>query len=268
MGLYQERTYAKYGSDQWREGLFYGHALSLPLFILRKNALIKEWNEALDSRKVWIGWGKKMIVPDAPFTKSSLDQLEKGWDVKVVFFKIANLIPILNRFNPFVEDQGSSSLNAASANPMGFIVPLILPLLLLNVATQLLCINGVNRLTARVTSLTVTLVLVVRKALSLAISVVLVGGGTGNLQLWAGSGAVLAGTIGYSLGGSKKQGKEKDKEGEKDDKEGKKQVEEEEEEEDPWSQAGRTFFNGEENGNPAGLKEGQRGVGLRSRRTG
>ncbi|RHZ80293.1 hypothetical protein Glove_137g59 [Diversispora epigaea] len=33
MGLYQEFTYAKYGSN-WREGLFYTHFLGLPLFLM------------------------------------------------------------------------------------------------------------------------------------------------------------------------------------------------------------------------------------------
>ncbi|RKP15120.1 UAA transporter [Piptocephalis cylindrospora] len=33
LGLYQEKTYAKYG-NQWREGLFYGHFLALPFFFI------------------------------------------------------------------------------------------------------------------------------------------------------------------------------------------------------------------------------------------
>ncbi|CAG8490399.1 1412_t:CDS:2 [Funneliformis caledonium] len=33
MGLYQEFTYVKYGSN-WREGLFYTHFLALPLFLI------------------------------------------------------------------------------------------------------------------------------------------------------------------------------------------------------------------------------------------
>ncbi|KAK0541822.1 golgi uridine diphosphate-N- acetylglucosamine transporter, partial [Tilletia horrida] len=81
-------------------------------------------------------------------------------------------------------------------------MPSFWPMLLLNVLTQLLCINGVNRLTSQVISLTVTLVLVIRKALSLAISVVGVGGRTGNPGLWAAAGAVLLGTVGYTLGSS------------------------------------------------------------------
>ncbi|KAE8210889.1 hypothetical protein CF327_g5301 [Tilletia walkeri] len=89
-------------------------------------------------------------------------------------------------------------------------VPSFWPVLLLNVLTQLLCINGVNRLTSQVTSLTVTLVLVLRKATSLAISVVWVGGRTGNWGLWSGAGAVLLGTIGYTLASSSSSPKKKE----------------------------------------------------------
>ncbi|KZT74481.1 UAA transporter, partial [Daedalea quercina L-15889] len=77
--------------------------------------------------------------------------------------------------------------------------------LFLNMLTQLLCVAGVHRLTARVSSLTVTLVLVVRKAVSLLISVLLfrgagrVTGGKAAL-MWAGAVLVFAGTVGYSIG--------------------------------------------------------------------
>lgn len=72
--------------------------------------------------------------------------------------------------------------------------------LFLNVLTQLFCVAGVNRLTARANSLTVSLILVVRKAVSLAVSVLLLGGSRGNAFLWAGAVAVLVGTVGYTLG--------------------------------------------------------------------
>ena len=77
--------------------------------------------------------------------------------------------------------------------------------LALNVLTQLVCVAGVNRLTSRVNSLTVALVLVVRKAVSLGISVLLLGSSRGNTYLWGGAAAVLVGTIGYTLGSRPKR---------------------------------------------------------------
>ena len=89
--------------------------------------------------------------------------------------------------------------------------------LLLNTLTQLVCVSGVNRLTVRVSNLTVTLVLVVRKAVSLIISVWVFGGSKpgqvmdarGRMLLWSGAACVFLGTILYSIasGGAKKKAK-------------------------------------------------------------
>lgn len=48
-------------------------------------------------------------------------------------------------------------------------------LLLINVATQYLCVRGVNRLAAISSALTITIVLNVRKFISLALSVAIFG---------------------------------------------------------------------------------------------
>lgn len=90
----------------------------------------------------------------------------------------------------------------------GLIVPSIFVYLLLNTCTQLVCVVGVNRLTGRVSSLTVTLILTVRKAISLLLSVAFYGG-QGNTEMWAGAGLVFIGTIGYSIGSKSKDSKEK-----------------------------------------------------------
>ncbi|KAL4400676.1 Golgi uridine diphosphate-N-acetylglucosamine transporter [Malassezia pachydermatis] len=87
---------------------------------------------------------------------------------------------------------------------LGTYVPSYYINLALNVLTQLICINGVNRLTSRVSSLSVSLILVVRKAVSLLISVVLLNRQSGSLGLWSGAFAVMAGTVGYAYGGMKR----------------------------------------------------------------
>ena len=80
--------------------------------------------------------------------------------------------------------------------------PAVLPALLANTLTQLLCVAGVNRLTTRVPALTVTLVLVVRKAVSLVLSVVLFDGSDVVWgMLWSGAFLVFAGTVGYTVSG-------------------------------------------------------------------
>jgi solute carrier family 35 (UDP-xylose/UDP-N-acetylglucosamine transporter), member B4 len=83
-----------------------------------------------------------------------------------------------------------------------FTLPAVLPALLANTLTQLLCTAGVNRLTTRVPALTVTLVLVVRKAVSLVLSVMLFDGSDVTWgMLWSGAFLVFAGTVGYTVSG-------------------------------------------------------------------
>jgi UDP-xylose/UDP-N-acetylglucosamine transporter B4 len=115
----------------------------------------------------------------------------------------------------YMELAGMSSslpvfLSLPGSEPLapGFVLPSALVYLLLNTCTQLLCVLGVNRLTGRVSSLTVTLILTVRKAVSLLLSVA-VYGGQGNMKMWAGGALVFIGTITYSTGSMPKQKEEK-----------------------------------------------------------
>ena len=91
----------------------------------------------------------------------------------------------------------TSSLPFPSPIPIAFVI------LGLNVFTQLVCAAGVNRLTSRVSSLTVNLTLVVRKAVSLFISLTLFGDKkvdqSQRLLLYGGAGLVLFGTVLYPV---------------------------------------------------------------------
>ena len=83
--------------------------------------------------------------------------------------------------------------------PKTLVFPSMYLYLVANTVTQLLCVIGVNRITGRVSSLTVTLILTVRKAVSLLLSVA-VYGGQANPMMWTGAALVFIGTIGYSTG--------------------------------------------------------------------
>ena len=99
----------------------------------------------------------------------------------------------------------TSSLSFPSPIPIAYLI------LGLNVFTQLVCVAGVNRLTSRVSSLTVNLTLVVRKAVSLIISLMLFGDREMDRQqrslLTGGAGLVFVGTILYSISNQQKQRK-------------------------------------------------------------
>ncbi|KAN0060579.1 golgi uridine diphosphate-N-acetylglucosamine transporter [Thecaphora frezii] len=174
MGLWQERTFHLYGRSNWRESLFYSHLLSLPMFLLRRQQLLSEIRMANATPAYWVGIGAP------PNTGSGM---VSRWTVS------------------FLE----STKPAGSKGTWGLWIPSFYVPLALNVLTQLLCISGVNNLTSKVTSLTVTLVLVVRKAVSLIVSVMLIGDGNANPGLWLGAATVLLGTVGYSLAASRPQ---------------------------------------------------------------
>lgn len=178
LGHQQDACFAKYGRSHWKEALFYLHALALPLFGFAAPKMANEIRAVSSRDNQWI---QLQISP----TLSSFSPIP---------------LPILDYKSP-------TPLRLALSIPV-FYIPL-----LINAVTQLICVAGVNRLTARVSSLTVTLVLVVRKAVSLAISVTLFnkesGKGKSGLMLWTGALAVLVGTVLYTTG-SKKTWKETD----------------------------------------------------------
>ena len=78
--------------------------------------------------------------------------------------------------------------------------------------TQFVCIAGVHRLTSRVSSLSVTLVLSLRKAVSLVISLWWFGGAY-NYQTVVGAALVGFGTLLYSFGSGKRVEEKKAVEG-------------------------------------------------------
>lgn len=135
----------------------------------------------------------------------------------------------------FLRDDISSQLRAvhSPSSPRLFStnIPTVYAPLALNTLTQLVCVAGVNRLTTRVSALTVTLVLVVRKATSLVLSVV--GDGVvvkyatrvmgevgdnhshGRMEvdgwmMWTGAVVVMLGTAGYSVAGARRGRKGKE----------------------------------------------------------
>lgn len=128
MGVYTDRTYAKYGRNHWNENLFYSHTLSLPFFMLY--------------------WPDLMTQSQALLTSPPL----------TTFMTSAHQSAMPDLFHQLMART-----------------PIQLILLLMNGMTQYLCIRGVNLLSAQSSSLTVTIVLNVRKLVSLMLSIWLFG---------------------------------------------------------------------------------------------
>lgn len=128
----------------------------------------------------------------------------------------------------FIWGDISSQLRDIHSPPspkLFFNIPTVYIPLALNTLTQLVCVAGVNRLTTRVSALTVTLVLVVRKATSLVLSIM--GDGfvvkyaarammgddhktkrveVDERMMWTGAVLVMMGTIGYTIASGRRGG--------------------------------------------------------------
>ncbi|KAJ2079735.1 golgi uridine diphosphate-N- acetylglucosamine transporter [Coemansia sp. RSA 988] len=118
LGLYQENTYKKYGKH-WKEGLFYNHALALPMFLFF-------WKD-IRNQAIAISQSPSMDVNSAPELINSL----------LVLF------------------------------------PTLWYSLGVNVVSQLACATGVHRMTSMSSSLSLNVVLNLRKLVSLILSVLL-----------------------------------------------------------------------------------------------
>ncbi|KAL1939686.1 hypothetical protein VTO73DRAFT_9719 [Trametes versicolor] len=164
--------------EPWQESMFYLHFLSLPMFYFVRHDL------AAQARALHASPPLRLSLPLPPTF-------------------LAKLQTALTLYPPFGLLQPPSFF---SEKVLTLRIPGAHATLALTAATALVCVAGVHRLTARgVSALAVTLLLVVRKAASLVLSVLLfrAQGAAVNAGVWAGAGMVFAGTMGYAAGSRK-----------------------------------------------------------------
>ena len=143
MGIYTELTYSQYGR-YWHENLFYQHCLSIPMFYPFFPSLLEQFKKLLHSEPI------RLSSSPSLFRRIKVDSI----------FDLGEL-----RLPPMV--------------PYPSVVDAALPKhvfnLALNAGTQFACIRGVNALSARTSALGVSIVLNVRKLVSLCVSLWLFG---------------------------------------------------------------------------------------------
>ncbi|KAB8205679.1 UAA transporter family-domain-containing protein [Aspergillus parasiticus] len=169
-GIFADRLYESYGRNHWKEALFYSHTLSLPLFLPTYSHLLAQWRALLSSPSLLSGVStiaaRKWSISSSPLLLGTgLATASRTAFVKSVPMPIINttshLLAELERFKSF-------QFVLACIPIQGFY-------LLMNALTQYLCIRGVHLLSAKSSSLTVTIVLNVRKLISLLLSIYLFG---------------------------------------------------------------------------------------------
>ncbi len=146
----------------WQESMFYLHFLALPMFLSLLpdlTAQMHELNMSSQRAEVEIPIATHFSVN---LTRTSILPVPELPIHILPYQEGASLLSIVRSQN---EDTNSPILLSLS-------IPHIYLPLIVNTITQLLCVAGVHRLTTRVSAVTVTLILVVRKAVSLIISVV------------------------------------------------------------------------------------------------
>ncbi|THH26607.1 hypothetical protein EUX98_g7578 [Antrodiella citrinella] len=179
LGIVQDLTYTAYRkrvanqpkepaqSEPWQESMFYLHFLSMPMFLTMRQEL------GIQLQSLLLSPGIHISLPTTPGV-------------------------------PRVSSYSSTSVTHLQSS-YSLAIPSAIVILLLNTITQLVCVAGVHRLTSRVTSLSVTLVLVVRKAVSLLISVLLFSDrysqmdAKSKVMMLGGGALVFIGTSAYSL---------------------------------------------------------------------
>ncbi|KAJ6035819.1 UDP-N-acetylglucosamine transporter yea4 [Penicillium herquei] len=162
-GIYADRLYATYGRDHWKEALFYSHTLSLPLFLTSWSQLSSQWS----------------VVTSSPSLRDTFPNLSGS-----------------EYFPTFASSIISTLAAMAQKHDLHALldyIPIQVAYLIMNALTQYLCIRGVHLLSAKSSSLTVTVVLNIRKLVSLLLSIYLFGN-------YLGSG-VLLGAVLVFLGG-------------------------------------------------------------------
>ncbi|KAF8816504.1 UAA transporter [Phlegmacium glaucopus] len=193
LGLVQDWTYSQYirpslpspkqndvvtsikepESLPWQESMFYLHFLALPMLVPLLPNLAAQMDQ-LNTIGPRANFSFPLSIPASMNTTSfppSIILLQSLPPLPIHLFPQSGNLSLLSISQSLPKSNLSTDLYDYPLSVSLSIPHIYLPLVL-NTITQLVCVAGVHRLTTRVSALTVTLVLVVRKAISLIISVV------------------------------------------------------------------------------------------------
>lgn len=165
-GIYADRLYATYGRNHWKEALFYSHTLSLPLFVPTLPQLLAQWH-ALNSSPSLLSQVTALVgqAGDTNTCLTSGNTADSAGPCAIsTNTPVAVVFRVLLNFRDYEVFQ-----------PILTGIPVQVFHLLLNALTQYWCIRGVHLLSAKSSSLTVTIVLNVRKLISLLLSIHIFG---------------------------------------------------------------------------------------------
>ena len=166
MGLFIQKTYELHGSH-WQESLFYSHFLGLPLFIPFYRSLLSQTRALLSSPPLFV----LSLNTHLSYLPDALGLIKRP----LAHLLSSTLILFPDRLKPYFSSLPPRLFSTIVTNTNNGVLtiqpPRLLVALLANAITQYVCIRGVNLLAARASALTVTIVLNIRKLVSLLLSV-------------------------------------------------------------------------------------------------
>ncbi|KAL4744808.1 hypothetical protein BDW72DRAFT_212177 [Aspergillus terricola var. indicus] len=184
-GIYADRLYETFGRSHWKEALFYSHTLSLPLFLPTFPRLMTQWRTLTSSPPLLyhiralldsMGHSTELLASDETAGARNSCAISTSNPVEVLL-KLLVTCHVYEGFQPVLG-----------------MIPVQIFYLLANALTQYWCIRGVHLLSAKSSSLTVTIVLNIRKLVSLLLSIHLFGNALSK--------GVLMGAVLVFVGGS------------------------------------------------------------------
>ncbi|KAL4923763.1 putative UPD-GlcNAc transporter (Mnn2-2) [Aspergillus undulatus] len=163
-GIYADRLYETYGRSHWKEALFYSHMLSLPLFLPTFPQLLSQWRVLRSSPSLFSHIMAK-VGSNKGTSLTCGNTASEG-----SFCAVYSSAPVRALFQLLVSCHNNLTFQSILID-----IPVKVFFLLLNALTQYWCIRGVHLLSAKSSSLTVTIVLNIRKLISLLLSIRIFG---------------------------------------------------------------------------------------------
>jgi UDP-xylose/UDP-N-acetylglucosamine transporter B4 len=213
-GVYVDRLYAQHGNTHWREALLYSHMLSLPFFLPTYPQLTSQFRTLMSSPPI-LSTLSSVFSDNDLFRQNATTSLAHLGSVTShsVTPTSTAVVAAASQLVPRFQQHGGAVSWFLSRGPGHYFVRYVLAqtpskvfFLLVNALTQYICIRGVYLLAAKSSSLTVTIVLNIRKLVSLLFSIYLFGNSLATGVL-LGAGFVFLGGALYGVEGARLKNK-------------------------------------------------------------
>lgn len=226
-GVYADRLYATHGNTHWREALLYSHMLSLPFFLPTYTQLSSQFRAFMSSPSMLADLHPAAAgaVPQDIIAGNALKNATISVSHHIAAALSSAITPssmaaaaaatpssLMAHSGNLLAQTSNSFTNILSAStdamPRDLLTTILnktpskIFYLIINALTQYICIRGVYLLAAKSSSLTVTIILNIRKLVSLLLSIYIFGNSLASGVL-IGAGFVFLGGALYGVGSAR-----------------------------------------------------------------